>query len=179
MEEQSFSGRINKKGGVGMETICSLISDNTVYPILIKNDGKAYLTLFYYTERSDSVLHKNNILYFSSEEEMSLFCRKYGLKQEGGISEYDFDTPILNPVDYRRVLENWNLLNTISATFGMFFEGNLKKYTSLYDLLFRLDTASEPIPQKYNVKEKYLSYLLKIFKKKNRLFERFELYREK
>ena len=36
MEEQSFSGRINKKGGVGMETICSLISDNTVYQILIK-----------------------------------------------------------------------------------------------------------------------------------------------
>jgi hypothetical protein len=38
--------------------------------------------------------------------------------------------PISNPVNYKRVLDNWNLLNTIASTFEMFFEGDLKKYTS-------------------------------------------------
>ena len=161
-----------------METTFSLIPDKTVCPILIKNNGKSYFTLYYFAEQSDFVLHNKNLLYFSSAEEMSSFCTKYDLDSADEIVEHDFDTPISNPIDYNRVLDNWNLLNTISGIFGMFFEGNLKKYNSLYDLLFRLCTPIEPIPPTYDVGEKYLNDILKIFRKKDRYFERFELYQE-
>ncbi len=158
-----------------MKIICSQIQDETVYPILIKYKGDFYLTLCYYTERSESILHTDtkNLLRFQSMEEMTLFCKDNGLKIENDITEYDFDTPISNPIDYRSVLENWNLLNTIADVFGMFFEGDLRKYSPLYDLLFRLNTPIEPIPPTYDVGEKYLNYILKIFKKKNRFLERF------
>ena len=109
---------------------------------------------------------------------MEYFCKINELKIENEVVEYDFDAPITNPIDYKCILENWNLLNTIANTFGMFFEGDLKKYTSLYDLLFRLNTPIEPIPPTYNISEKYYKYLLKIFRKKERFLDKFELYDE-
>lgn len=156
------------------------IENKVVYPILIKGGGDAYLTLYYYTERSDSILHGNakNLLYFSSTEEMTRFCEINSLTLENDVVEYDFDAPIFNPVNYKRVLDNWNILDTIASTFGMFFEGNLKKYTSLYDLLFRLNTPIEPIPPTYRISEKYYKYILKVFRKKARFLKRFELYCE-
>ena len=109
---------------------------------------------------------------------MELFCKENALKIENDVFEYHFDTPITNPINYKQVLDNWNLLNTIASTFGMFFEGDLKKYTPLYDLLFRLNTPIEPIPPTYDVGEKYYNYILKIFRKKDRFLDRFELYQE-
>jgi hypothetical protein len=97
---------------------------------------------------------------------------------ENDIEEYDFDAPISNPIDYKSVLDNWNLLNTISSTFGMFFEGDSERYNSLYDLLFRLYMSAESIPPTYNVGEKYLRYILKIFRKKDRFLEMFEKYEQ-
>ena len=163
-----------------MKDYCSCIENRIVYPILIKNSGNSYLTLYYYTERSDSILHKDakSLLYFETAEKMECFCEINELTIENDVVEYDFDTPISNPIDYKHVLENWNLLNTIAGALGKFFEGDLKKYTPLYDLLFRLNTPVEPIPPTYNIDEKYLRYLSKIFRKKDRLLERFELYSE-
>ncbi len=163
-----------------MEDFCNCIENRVVYPISIKNNKSSYLTLYYYTERSDSILHNDakNLLYFRSKEEMECFCNINELTIENNIVQYDFDTPISNPIDYKRVFDNWNLLNTIASTFGMFFEGNLKKYTSLYELLFRLNTPIEPIPPTYNIGEKYLKYILKVFRKKDRFIENFELYSE-
>ena len=163
-----------------MKDFCNCIENRVVYPILIRNKGNSYLTLYYYTEHSESILHKDtkNLLYFQSTEAMELFCKENELNIENEVVEYNFDTPIFNPIDYNQVLENWNLLNMIASTFGMFFEGDLKKYSSLYDLLFRLNTPIEPIPPTYDVGEKYYSYILKVFKKKNRFFERFVLYQE-
>ena len=109
---------------------------------------------------------------------MERFCKSNDLKIENDIVEYDFDTPITNPIDYKRILENWNLLNTIASTFGMFFEGDSKKYSSLYDLLFRLNTPIEPLPPTYKISEKYFNYILKVFRKKERFLDRFELYSE-
>ena len=163
-----------------MKDFCSCIENRVVYPILIKNNKKAYLTLYYYTERSDSILHKDtkNLLYFGSREEMDRFCKINGLTIENDVIEYDFDTPISNPIDYKCVLENWNLLNTIATTLAMFFEGDMKKYTNLYDLLFRLNTPIEPIPEVYDIGDQYLGLILKVFRKKDRFLERFELYSE-
>ena len=107
---------------------------------------------------------------------MEHFCKVNELTMENDVVEYDFDMPISNPICYKSILENWNLLNTIASTFGMFFEGDMDKYTRLYYLLFRLYTPIEPIPPTYNIGEKYLKYILKVFRKKDRLLQRFELY---
>ena len=161
-----------------MEDFCNCIENRVVYPISIKNNKSSYLTLYYYTERSDSILHNDakNLLYFRSKEEMECFCKINELTLENNVVEYDFDTPISNPIDYKRVLDNWNLLNTIASTFGMFFEGDMKKYTKLYDLLFRLNTPIDPISPTYNIGDQYLGLILKVFRKKDRFLERFELY---
>ena len=159
-----------------MSKFFSGIENQVVYPILIKNNGKSYLTLYYYTSRADSILHKDAecILYFQSQAEMAVFCTRNELTIESDVVVYDFDTPITNPIDYTRILDNWNLLNTVASTLGMFFEGDLKKYNSLYDLLFRLNTPVEPIPPTYNIGKKQFNYLLKIFRKRERFFQRFE-----
>lgn len=163
-----------------MKNFCISIENRIVYPILIKNNESSFLTLYYYTERSDSILHKDakRLLYFQSKEEMKRFCECNELKIENDVVEYDFDTPITNPICYKRILENWNLLNTIANTFGMFFEGDLKKYTSLYDLLFKLSTPVNPISPTYSISEKHFEYILKIFRKKDRFLDKFELYGE-
>lgn len=162
-----------------MEKLFSFIEDRVVYPILIKNNGNSYLTLYYYTERADSILHREwkHLLYFQSIEEMRCFCTNNELTMENDIEEYDFDAPISNPIDYKSVLDNWNLLNTISSTFGMFFEGDSGRYNSLYDLLFRLCTSVVDIPHTYNIGEKNLRYILKIFRKKDRFLEIFEKHK--
>ena len=161
-----------------MKYFCNEIEDQKVYPILIKNYGKSYLTLYYYTAYSDSVLHSDEkrILYLQSPEQMNAFCKKHELKMDEEIAEYDFDAPIENPVDYTRVLNNWNLLNTIAGAFGMYFEGDSKKYTPLYRLLFRLNTPIEPIPPVYRLHEKDYQAILKVFRKKDRFLKLFELY---
>lgn len=163
-----------------MENFCGCIENRVVYPILIKNNKRAYLTLYYYTENSDSILHKDakTLLCFASQEEMQRFCSANELTIEDDVVEYDFDAPISNPIDYDRVLQNWNLLNTIASILGMSFEGDMKKYNDLYELLFRLNTPTEPIPPTYDVGNKYLRYVLKVFRKKDRFFEGFELYSE-
>ncbi|MBQ6789222.1 MAG: hypothetical protein IJO81_03435 [Clostridia bacterium] len=154
------------------------ITDNTVYPIVIKKRGVSYLTLYYYTERGDAVLHDGgkNLIYFTSEESMAVFCDSRGLKPDGEVYEYDFDLPLENPIDYSRMLDRWNLLNTIAYSFGMYFEGNAKKYTPLYDLLFCLSTSEKPIPETYSFSEKHLKYITKVFRKKDRFLGRLELY---
>ena len=158
-----------------MNNIATNIENKTVYPIIIKNKGNIYLTLYY---ELDSVLHNNtkHILYFQSTEDMEQFCEKNDLQAEPDIwYEYDFDAIIRNPIDYRQILMNWNLLNTIAKDFGMYFEGDCKKYDALYDLLFRLNTPIEPIPPTYMLSEKNYQYLLKVFRKKDRFLRLFDL----
>ncbi len=62
--------------------ILSCIENRTVYPILIKNNGNHYLTLYYYANRSESLLHRDttkNILYFQSTKDMEAFCKRNDL----------------------------------------------------------------------------------------------------
>lgn len=153
--------------------------ERELWIIRIRYKGNAYLTLYDGWD-SDSVLNDgSNILYFLSIEDMAHFCEKNGVKMDKEIwSDYDFDTPIENPIDYHKILSNWNLLNTIAKDFGMYFEGDGKKYNALYDLLFRLNTPVEPIPPTFYMSDKYYRYILKVFKKQERFLRRFVLYEE-
>lgn len=65
-----------------MKDFFDCIENRIVYPILIKNNGNSYLTLYYYTERSDSILHNDakNLLYFQSAAEMARFYHSTGTK---------------------------------------------------------------------------------------------------
>ena len=153
--------------------------NNSLCPIMIKNNGNIYWTL-YDDFVTDSLLHnEKNILYFLTKKNMDLFCEKNSFETDKDICEYDFDVPVQNPIDYERLLNYWNLLNTIAKDLGMYFEGDCKKYNALYDLLFRLNLPLEPIPPTYTVSEKHYKYILKVFRKKDRFFNRFELYQEK
>ena len=164
-----------------MEQFCREIDHQTVYPILIKYKGDLFLTLYYYTKHIDSVLHNDvkRILYFQSTNAMEAFCKRNDLQIRNEIVEYDFDAPIENPIDYTETLNKWNLLNTIANTFGMFFEGDRKKYTSIYNLLFRLNTPCVPIPSTYSLCEKDYHAILKVFRKKDRFLKLFEVHSEK
>ena len=66
-----------------MKDFCSCIENRIVYPILIKNNGNAYLTLYYYTELSDSILHNDSktrdFLGFSSFYAVFLTFLKFGI----------------------------------------------------------------------------------------------------
>jgi len=163
-----------------MQDICADAENRVVYPVLIKYNGKNYITLYYYTAHSDLILHNEakRILYFQSPQDMERFCEMNALTVGYDLVEYDFDTPITNPIHYQQVLDNWNMLNTIAGTFGMFFEGDSDRYNGLYNLLFRLNTPVEPIPPTYYVSDRQLKNILKIFRKKDRFIQRFELYRE-
>ena len=61
-----------------MKDFYNYIENRVVYPILIRNNGNSYLTLYDYTEHSESILHKdtNNLLCFQSTEAMQLFCKE-------------------------------------------------------------------------------------------------------
>ena len=166
-----------------MDNFCCSIKEKEVYPIVIKFNNKRYLTLYYYTEPSDSLLHKNSksILCFHSIDDMNKFCQKNGSIKKGDteddeIFEYDFDEPIKNPLNYSEILDKWNLLNTIANIFGMFFEGDLRKYNAVYNFLFRLSTPIEPIPPTLFINKKYLEKILKVFRKRSRFLNNFEFY---
>lgn len=163
-----------------MKIYCQGADNQTVYPITVMYKGNSYLILYYYTEDSDCVVHTDNkyVLCFQSVDDMKAFCQKHDLLLYDEIAEYDFDSPIDNPVDYSRVLNNWNFLNTIANTFGMYYEGDCKKYNSLYELLFRLNTPVEPIELTYQMSEKYYKHILRVFRKQDRFLNLFQLYSE-
>ena len=68
------------------------IQGQKVYPVCIKYKGRAYLTLYYYTERSDSLLHdEEKILCFRDFAAIKGFCDCCGLLIGGETGEYDFE----------------------------------------------------------------------------------------
>ena len=99
--------------------------NHSLSPIMIKNNGKIYWTL-YDVLGTDSLLHnEKNILYFLTQKDMDLFCEKNSFETDKDIWEYDFDAPLQNPIHYGHILDHWNLLNTIAKDLRMYFEGDL------------------------------------------------------
>lgn len=163
------------------------IADREVYPIIIKTKNDSFLTLYYYTcsynyryKRDSGVLHDmENLIYFKSYTELERFCQENNLIINGDVVTFDFDFQLTELVDYKTALENWNMLNTISSSFGMHFEGDENKYTPLYQHLFCCNTAIEPLPPTIRLCDKYYKQLTKVFKRKYRYLCRFECYDEK
>jgi len=157
-----------------MPIILNDISNGKVFPLLIINCQKKYLTLFYYNEKNDSILHtKDHLVSFKDDSELRSFCVENDLSLEGDTCTFNFDTPNENPVNYRDALDKWNLLNTISTIFTMFFEGNSKRYDALYDFLFCCSTSAEKIPDTIFLNEEFNAQLTRVFRRKNRLIDRF------
>lgn len=150
------------------------ITDKKVYPIIIKNGGNEYLTLYYYTAKDDSILHNDtHLICFHSFDVLQNFCADHDLSIEQETYLFDFDLPIVNPTDYKAVLEKWNLLNTIANIFQMYFEGNDRRYTRLYDILFRYLVSSEPLSATVALDERLNRQLIRVFKKKDRFLKKF------
>lgn len=154
------------------------IADREVYPIIIKTQGNSLITLYYYTcgysyryKRDSGVLHDmENLIYFKSYTQLERFCQENNLIINGDIVVFDFDIQITEIIDYKTVLENWNMLNTISSSFGMHFEGDEDRYTSLYQYLFCCNTSIEPLPPTIRICEKYYKQLTKVFKKNTDIY---------
>lgn len=162
-----------------MKDLNGKIIDKEVLPIKIKNEGEIFLTLYYFTDKDDAVLNNSrSVIAFANECEMIEFCKKNELTLLNENMMYDFDIPLSNPINYSSILNNWNMLNTISNIFEMHFEGNEKKYNALYNLLFRLSTPIEPIPSKVFIDRRFVNMLTKVFKKKNKFLKKIELYSE-
>ena len=76
-----------------MQVFSKISETEALSPIIIKNNGNTYLTLYDVMD-TDSLLHDNkkHILCFSSLGELKHFCEKNGLHMENEIwAEYDFD----------------------------------------------------------------------------------------
>ena len=149
------------------------IADKEVYPIVVKNGGKEFLTLYYYTELSDSILHTSQeLVYFKNFDELKQFCQHNSLSIQQDLYTFDFDVSLINPTYYKVVLENWNLINTVSDIFNIDFDGNSEKYDDLYELLFNCCTSETELPQSIALDEKSNQALLRVFEKKNSLLDR-------
>ena len=121
-----------------LQPITDKISGSEVYPIYIQHRYRRFLTLSYFTEDNDEIIHSDRcLLYFSNEEKMRDFCGEHGLKliEEGESYTFDFDETISDPIDLNAVLSNWNLLHTMARSIGMEFAGDTEAYSELYDLL--------------------------------------------
>ena len=154
------------------------IVDRTVYPVVIRNAGRVYRALYCYTKSDDALINDGkNVLCFWDEAEIRGFCEQTGLRIEWIPGAYDFDEPIGNPIRYSTALDRWNLLNTIAGMFGLYFEGDLRKYTRLYEVLFQCSTWDmENPPDRIRLSQKEINQLKKVFRKKERYLKRFRLY---
>ena len=154
------------------------IAENTVYPAVVRNERREYRALYCFTQSEDALLNDGKCVFcFRNEAEIRGFCAQVGLRIEWIPMEYDFEETIENPVRYSKILDCWNLLNTIAGMFGMYFEGNLRKYTGLYEQLFRRSTWDmENPPERIRLRAKESVKLKRVFRKKDRYLKRFRLY---
>lgn len=153
------------------------IMDRTVYPVVLRCGGREFLTLYYDVNGGDAVLHDGaHFICFRDMGELNAFCADAGVAVFGEVLLYDFDLPLEGEIDYSSLLNNWNLLNTLAGTFGMYFEGDRKKYDGLYNLLFRLSTCAEQIAPKIRLCRAHARQLKRIFHRRERFLKRFVLY---
>lgn len=124
-----------------LQPITDKISGSEVYPIYVQHRYRRFLTLSYFTEDSDEIIHSDKcLLYFSNEEKIRDFCGEHGLKliENGETYKFDFDETVSDPIDLNAVLSNWNLLHTMARSLGMEFAGDTESYPELYEFLISL-----------------------------------------
>ena len=141
------------------------------FPIEIKYKNEEYYTLYF--DIDDNLLSnkKNIICYKNIQKIIDVYSETYKIASE--IVVYDFNNKNYeNPIDYKETLNKWNLLNTMSSMFKMYFEGDSKKRTRTYVYLFSCCFAIEKLPQKVALPKKCIDDINKVFRKQERFLEK-------
>ena len=133
--------------------------------------GIDYYAMF---ENEESTLYHENhkFIVFTDKKKLLAYFSNQNVIDKNFIINFD-DTNLNNPIDYKDILEKWNLFMGISSIKNMHFEGNEKEYTSTYNYLFCCYTSIEPLPEKYRIPNIYVIRIRKVFKKAKREIERF------
>ena len=137
------------------------------YPIKIIFKKECFVTL-YFDDVDELLVRNKNIICYNSEKEL-IDSEKSIYEIDDSLVVYDF-TKINyeNPVDYKEVLDKWNLLDTIAKMYNMYFEGNQKNKTYTYKYLFSCVFSIDELPKYYKLPKKCLLDINKVFKKTGR-----------
>lgn len=137
------------------------------YPIKIIFKKECFVTL-YFDDVDELLVRNKNIICYNSEKEL-IDSEKSIYELDDSLVVYDFNkTNYENSVDYKEVLDKWNLLNTIAKMYKMYFEGNQKDKTYTYNYLFNCVFSIKELPKCYELPEKCLLDINKVFKKTKR-----------
>lgn len=88
------------------------------------------------------------------------------------IYEYNFNEVLSDPLDCGAVLAKWNLLSDVAHLYRMYFEGDSRKYSMIYDELLRHSAGVDGAEQGTVFSQKQLSLIQKVFKKQHRQLNR-------
>lgn len=123
------------------------------YPIKIIYKNEDFFTL-YFDDIDELLKNDKKIVCYNSVKEL-INSESLMYKIDDSLCVYDFNKNYyFNPIDYNEVLDKWNLLNTISKMFGMYFEGDQKNKTYTYEYLFSCVFSKEEIPKYYKLPKK-------------------------
>ena len=141
------------------------------YPIKIIFKNECFFTLYF--DDTDELLTRNkNIICYKSEKEL-IDSEKLMYELDNSLVVYDFNiTKYNNPVDYKEILDKWNLLNTIAKMHKMYFEGDQKDKTFTYNYLFSCVVSKEELPKYYKLPNRCILDINKVFKKIERYIKK-------
>lgn len=157
------------------------IREREVYPLLVRYGGRDYRTLFYYLEGEDeeSLLHSGEeLLYFRNRAQLDRFCAEMDLRIADDESVCDLDHPIPEEGDHGHILKCWNQLHTVARVLSLPFEGDDPSHDGLYEALFQLAMPMSSDTGERRLGDEQIRELEIIFADKEKLMERFRLWRE-
>lgn len=141
------------------------------YPIKIIFRNECFFTL-YFDDTDELLIRNKNSICYNSEKELIDFERLV-YELDDSLVVYDFNKiNYENPVDYKEVLDKWNLLNTIAKMYKMFFEGDQKDKTYTYNYLFNCVFSKDELPKSYKLPVKCVLDINKVFKKTERYIKK-------
>jgi len=115
------------------------ILKNAVNLCKIRNDGREYITLYYFSvsDAHERLLHRGNqIVCFESDEQAMEFCDKNRLLLQEKIIYLDYDEEITRDIMAVSVVRKWNILDSMSTVFGIKSPSVGIEYDRLYDYIF-------------------------------------------
>jgi len=98
------------------------ILKNAVNLCKIRNDGREYITLYYFSvsDAHERLLHRGNqIVCFESDEQAMEFCDKNRLLLQEKIIYLDYDEEITRDIMAVSVVRKWNILDSMRTVFGI------------------------------------------------------------
>ncbi len=92
------------------------------------------------------------------------------------MAEYDFDVMPTNPIDYRNILDKWNILNTISTNLNIAFEGNENTYNDVYNYLFSCNFSVNSLPTLYKITDNYFRLINSVFNMQTKVLQKLNYF---